>query len=69
MAKRKKTGPTLIQRSRSKGAEEKALYHNVTGAGKSKVTRKFLGLTEQEQEQIRQRVIAGMDRELKRRGA
>lgn len=36
---------TLIQRSRSVGAEDKAQWHNVDGAGRSKTIRKFFGLT------------------------
>lgn len=69
MAKRQKTGPSFIQRSRAKGAEEKALYHQVTGAGRSRVKRRFLGLTEQEQAAITQRLIAGIERSLKAKGA
>lgn len=43
MAKRAK-GPTFIQRSRAMSSEEKAMYHNVAGAGKSRVTRVFFEL-------------------------
>jgi hypothetical protein len=46
MAKRRRSGPTLIQRSRSVSSEEKAIYHNVTGAGRSGMKRAFLDLSE-----------------------
>jgi hypothetical protein len=55
-------GPTFIQRSRSLPSEQKAIYHNVTGAGRSQVIRKFLGLTDQNQADLRdglERLIAG----------
>lgn len=49
-------GLTLIQRSRSVGAEDKARYHDVLGAGKRRTLRKFLGLTTGEQATVRERV-------------
>jgi phage gpG-like protein len=59
MAKR---GPakTLIQRSRAIGGAEKAVYHQVEGAGKSKVKRPFLGLTDEDQRNIRRTLVEGM---------
>jgi hypothetical protein len=42
-AKRLRKGPTFIQRSRSVGSEQKAIWHNVTGAGASRVIREFFG--------------------------
>jgi hypothetical protein len=36
---------TFIQRSRAKGAAEKAAYHQVVGAGKSRIRRPFFALT------------------------
>lgn len=51
-------GGTFIQRSRAVGAGSKALYHNVTGAGRSHVIRKFFGLNASEGETIRTRVQA-----------
>ena len=59
---------TMVARSRALGAEQKALYHQVTGAGTSRVTRKFLGLTEPEQAQIRERLIVGLEQQLRRKG-
>jgi phage gpG-like protein len=61
MAKRGR-GPTLIQQSRRKSAEEKALYHNVLGAGQSRVKREFLGLTEQDERDIVDRLQKAIDR-------
>jgi hypothetical protein len=46
MAKRpKRSGPTFIQRSRAVASEQKAIYHNVTGAGRSGVIRQFFGVS------------------------
>jgi len=58
-------GPTMIQRSRQKSSEEKALYHNVTGAGRSRVMRQFLGLTPAEEKAIEQRVEKHITQQLK----
>ena len=44
MAKRP-SGGTLMTRSRGVGPEQKAIYHNELGAGRSRVVREFLGLT------------------------
>jgi hypothetical protein len=41
-----KGGPTFIQRSRSASSEQKAIWHNVTGAGRSGVIREFFGLNQ-----------------------
>lgn len=62
MAKRK--GPTLIQSSRRIAPEQKALYHQVLGAGKSHVTREFVGLTEAEERQIATVVDQALQRRL-----
>lgn len=35
---------TFIQRSREESSEQKALWHNVQGAGKSRVKREFFAL-------------------------
>lgn len=63
-AKRGK-GPTLIQQSRRISDEQKALYHQVLGAGKSHVKRQFLNLSDAEIAQLRQRVIDGVNKSLK----
>jgi hypothetical protein len=55
------SGGTFIHQSRAIPSEQKAIYHNVTGAGRSRVIRKFLGLTDQNQADLRdglERLIA-----------
>lgn len=46
MAKRKRTGPTFIGLSRQVPSEQKAIWHNVTGAGRSGVIRKFFDVND-----------------------
>lgn len=68
MAKRAaRKAPTFIQRSRALTAEQKALFHQTLGAGKSKVKRPFLGVTPAEREEIDRRIEALIDREVQRR--
>lgn len=43
-----KGGPTFIQRSRAVSSEQKAIWHNVTGAGRRGVIREFFGLNEED---------------------
>jgi hypothetical protein len=52
MAKRAKTGPTFIQRSRGVSPQQKAIYHNVVGAGRSRVKREFFDLSDEDSETI-----------------
>lgn len=47
---------TLIQRSRAVGAQDKAFWHHVAGAGRSRVRRPFFSLTHPDVAQIRQAV-------------
>jgi hypothetical protein len=47
------SGGTFIHQSRTVPSEQKAIYHNVTGAGRSRVIRQFLGLTDQNQIDLR----------------
>jgi hypothetical protein len=42
----------MIQDSRRKSPEEKALYHQVLGAGKGRVMRPFLGLSPADEDEI-----------------
>lgn len=56
-------GGTFIQRSRAVPGADKALFHNVTGAGRSHVIRKFFGLTSDEKTLIRDRVQAYLSRQ------
>lgn len=57
------SGGTFIQRSRSVPGADKALFHNVTGAGKSRVKRKFFGLSTEERALIVSRVQAHVSRQ------
>jgi hypothetical protein len=55
-------GATFIQRSRAVGAAEKAGFHCVDGAGRSKVKRDFFGLTDAEADALQaaaQRALEG----------
>lgn len=45
---RNRRGPTLVQRSRAIPPGQKAVFHQVTGAGKSRVTRKFFDLNDED---------------------
>jgi len=49
---KKPRGPhqTLIQRSRSVDPTDKAEFHQVLGAGRSRVKREFLGLTQADED-------------------
>lgn len=62
MARRK--GPTLIQQSRRVPAEQKAIYHQVTGAGKSHVRREFVGLTDEDARKIADTVDRALQKRL-----
>lgn len=57
------TGRTFSQRSRSVSNEQKALYHCVEGAGKSRVIRDFFDLNESDI----QAAVAAVDAEIARR--
>lgn len=58
-------GGTFIQRSRAVPGADKALFHNVTGAGTSQVKRQFFGLTPDERQTIIDRVQAHVSRAAK----
>jgi hypothetical protein len=49
-AKRLRRGPTFIQRSRTVSSEEKAIFHQVTGAGRSRVKREFFELNQADEQ-------------------
>lgn len=53
MAKRRRRGPTLIQRSRAISPQQKAIYHAVAGAGKARTIRDFFDLGPDDPEAIR----------------
>ncbi|WP_291981918.1 hypothetical protein [Luteitalea sp.] len=63
---RRRSGPTLVQRSRRVSPQQKALYHQVTGAGRTKVRRPFLGLTAAEMRDIATVLDAGIRRAFSR---
>jgi hypothetical protein len=60
---KRRTGRTLIQQSRGTSAQQKALYHQVLGAGKARVKREFLGLTVTDQADI----ISALDKGIRKR--
>ena len=49
MAKRRGSGPTFISRSRQESSEQKAIWHNVTGAGRRGVIRKFFDVNQEDE--------------------
>lgn len=65
MAKRR-SRQTLIQQSRSVPNEQKALHHQVLGAGRRRVLRKFLGLTAADITAIRERLDKGIQQNVER---
>ena len=65
MAKRS-SGPTLIQQSRRKSPAEKAAYHQVAGAGRSRVTREFFDVSDAELGQVRTLLSARLKANLAR---
>jgi phage gpG-like protein len=58
-------GRTLIQSSRSVSPAEKAAFHQITGAGKSHVLRRFFGLSESDEAVIIDRIATQLDRAVK----
>jgi len=56
---------TFIQRSRSKAPSEKAAYHQIVGAGKSRVKREFFGLTTADEDLIIERFAVHLERAVK----
>ena len=56
----------MIQRSRRISPAEKAAYHQEAGAGRSRVKRKFLGLTEADEDAILARIEQHLTDEVNR---
>lgn len=54
---------TFIQRSREESSEQKAIFHHVTGAGRSRVKREFFGVDAEGQEEIGAALKARMDQQ------
>jgi hypothetical protein len=63
-----RSGPTFIQRSRSVSSEQKAIYHNVTGAGKSGVKRQFFEIGDDDAKAIKDGVEKLMAAEIAKAG-
>lgn len=59
---------TLIQRSRAVGAADKAYWHHVSGAGDSRVKRKFFDLSDANASLIRERLQKHLDEIIRRVG-
>lgn len=59
---------TPIQRSRAKGAAQKALFHEVTGAGKSNVKRQFFGLSDADEQWLEQELDQCIDLNIRKDG-
>ena len=56
----------MVQRSRRTSPQDKAFFHQVTGAGKARTKREFLGLTDAEIAQITTRLDTGLRRKVDR---
>lgn len=56
---------TLIQQSRDVSPSEKATFHQISGAGRRHVLRKFFGLSAADEAVITDRVEAFLDQSVK----
>jgi hypothetical protein len=61
-----KARSTRIRRSRNKRPSEKAYFHQVSGAGRSRVKRQFFGLSDREQDTIGEFIGRRLDANLGR---
>lgn len=62
MAKARRSRRTFIQQSRGgPSPAQKATYHQVTGVGRRRVTREFLGITSDEEDDIQRRITDLID--------
>lgn len=68
MAKRR-TGPTFIGRSRQVASEQKAIWHNVTGAGRSHVIRRFFDVNQDDETAFATALEGLVESRLKKQGA
>ena len=59
-------GGTLIQRSRAVSPQQKAIFHNVAGAGRSRVKREFFDLARSDEQAIVAMLETRMDRNVQR---
>ena len=65
-AKRRGGSGTLIQRSRAISPQQKAIWHNVSGAGRSKVKREFFALSAKDEDDIERMLETRVDVNLQR---
>jgi hypothetical protein len=68
-ARRVFSASTFIQRSRRESSEQKAIWHQVTGAGRRGVLRQFFGLTSEEQATVKQVLEGQIAARLRKAGA
>lgn len=68
MAPRQRSGSTPTQRSRSVRAVDKAIFHNVTGAGKTHVLRPFFGLSPADEQAIEDELGVAIDVNIEKDG-
>lgn len=68
MSRRRRKGPTLIQRSRQVRPSEKALFHNVSGAGKSRTKREFFTLDASDEQALTDELGRRVTKNLQGRG-
>jgi phage gpG-like protein len=62
----KRTRRTFIQASRAVSPEEKAAFHQVTGAGSSHVKRQFFEVTDREEDEIIDRLRDMLEQQLEK---
>jgi phage gpG-like protein len=67
MSKRR-AGQTLIQRSRAMRPSEKALFHNVTGAGKARTKREFFTLDASDEQALTTELERRLTTNLRKQG-
>lgn len=65
---KKRGGRSLIQQSRAARPSEKALVHNVTGAGKSRVKRAFFDLDASDEKALEEELGRRLTTNLQRQG-
>lgn len=61
-----RTGPTFIQRSRQVAPEQKALYHDELGAGRSRVKRPFFQLDRNDEQVLVEEIAKRLEARLGR---
>jgi hypothetical protein len=69
MAKRRRGSPTLIQQSRGVSSEEKAMFHNVLGAGRRGTIRAFFDASPEDGVVLMKKLEQQVAARLKKAGA